>query len=155
MKNNLMIKIFMSVLVCTFFAVFASAQNNPCAELKNKTYIAFNEGKFDDYANAAGAIRVKFNADGTIGTARTFAAYTLDAANGTHQTIIFTCKKTDKGGGYFELTVGNTKTSAGAMFFKSFDRGARLWVKSNIPNRDTPYWMIELPAAPQGEQFPK
>lgn len=135
------------------FTSTSSAQN--CAEFKNRTYIAFNEAKFDDFPNAAGAFRVKFNADGTIGTARVFTAYTPEAANGLQQKIIFTCKKLDNGGGFFDLTVGDTKTSAGAFFYKTFDRGAKVWLKHNIPNRDTPFWMIEVPANPVGEQFPK
>lgn len=149
-----MTAIFTMILVCTGFAAFASAQNTLCAEFKNRTYIAFNEGKFDDYPNAAGAFRIKFNADGTVGTARFFTAYTPDAANGLQQTLVFTCKKLDNGNGYFAVTVGNTKTSAGGFYFKSFERGAKVWMKHDIANRDTPFWMIELPAAPRGEQFP-
>lgn len=148
-------KLILTTFLLAAAFTFTSSAQNLCAEFKNRTYIAFNEAKFDDFPNAAGAFRVKFNADGSIGTARFFTAYTPEAANGLQQKYIFTCKKTGNGDGYFDLTVGDTKISAGGFLFKSFERGAKVWLKHTVPNRDTPFWMIELPADPRGDQFPK
>lgn len=153
MKNKITTLIFTALLSCLSLVSTSSAQT--CADFKNRTYVAFGETVFDNRAGdnslrGAFAFKVKFDANGKKGTARFFTAQNPPEAAASQQTMTFTCADT----GAFTLSVKAEGDNA-YFNFKTFDKGARIWVKSNISGRDTPFWMIELPANPGGEQFPK
>lgn len=152
-QNKLMSFIFTAILICTAMVSANFAQK--CAEeLKGKTYIGINEGKFDNFPSAAFAFKLTFNSKGDLGTARTLYAYESSGTNAKQEFYTFKCATADNGQSYFALTVGRTPNSAGSMFYKSFDNGSRLLLKSNIPNRDSLYWLFEVPAMPS-DPFPK
>lgn len=143
--------------IAFFCALFISAQAQTCAEFKNRTYVAFGETIFDNPAGdkslrGAFAFKVKFDANGKIGTARMLVAQNPPeaSAKADQLKIKFTCNDTGS------FTLSNKAEGDNAYFdFKSFENGARIWVRSNISTRNTPFWMLELPADPRGEQFPK
>lgn len=153
MKNKFTTLFFAVLFNCLLLVSTSFAQM--CTDFKNKTYIAFGETIFDNAAGddslkGAFAFKVKFDSNGTNGTARFMVASGLPKQAASQQTIKFLCADT----GSFTLTEKNLGDNA-YFLFKSFDSGAKIWVKSNIPGRDTPFWMIEQPAEPRGEQFPK
>lgn len=153
--NQISSKVILGMLAL-FSASAFSAQAQTCSEFKNRTYIAFGETVFDNPAGdkslrGAFAFKVKFDANGKIGTARMMVAQNPPeaAAKADQLKIKFTCNETGS------FTLSNKAEGDNAYFdFKSFDKGARIWVRSNISNRNTPFWMLELPADARGEQFP-
>lgn len=155
MKNKITTICFAAFLSCLFLASTSSAQN-ACADLKNRTYIAFGETVFDNAAGdktlqGAFVFKVKFNADGTRGEARFMTAYKADDPRAMQQKMTFDCINTPDGGSQFKLTEKNTGSDNGYFIFKSFDKGARLRVKSYLAPRGTPFWMVEMPAEPRPE----
>ena len=156
MKNNSGMMIFTMILIVAAFVGTNPAQT--CADFKNKTYVAFGETVFDNASGnnrleGAFAFKVKFNADGTSGTARFLTVHKLNNPTADQQTMTFSCTAAADGG-TFTLTEKN-KGDNGYFLFKSYDKGARVRLKSYLPARGTPFWMIEQPAAPSVEQFPQ
>lgn len=142
---------------CLLSASTSFAQG--CADLKGKTYIAFGETIWDQPANArtlegAFAFKVKFNADGTQGEARFMTAYKTNDARAMQQKMTFDCINNPNGNSQFKLTEKSTGGDNGYFVFKSFDKGARVRVKSYLASRGTPFWMIEQPAEPNPEPLP-
>lgn len=158
MKNKGKTLIFAAFLSCLVLVSTNFAQK--CGDFKNKTYIAFGETIFDQPANVrilegAYAFKVRFNADGTSGAARAMTAYKTKDPSGLQEKIKFECISDGDGTGQFHLTISGSGTDKGYYFFKSYDNGSRVRLKSNIKGRDTPFWMVEQPAEPTDEQFPK
>jgi len=152
MRKNFATLFFAAILGCLLLVSTNSAQK--CAEeLKGKTYVGVSEGKFDNFPSAAFGFKLTFNSQGNLGMARTLYSYESSGTNAKQEFYAFKCGVLENGQNYFALTVGRTTTSAGNMFYKSFDNGARLLLKSNIPNRDTLFWLYELKPTPS-DPFP-